>query len=142
MGQVIQQGQVEEENLTKKPLRTGRVFLKAVALTNNSSVGPQQKYKTSSQLMCAQGRHTVSGIGTQWGTFHGSQTQASSGSLLTNASRETFTKKCSWAALKSHSRKGSRQRKAEESGYQSTYCTKAPQKVTAGCPSQLAHKMA
>lgn len=33
--------------MTKKPLRTGRVFLKAVALTNNSSVGPQQKYKMS-----------------------------------------------------------------------------------------------
>lgn len=43
--------------MTRKPLRTGRVFLKAVAMTNNSSVvveltGPQQKHKTSSPLKC------------------------------------------------------------------------------------------
>lgn len=69
----------------RKPLRSGRVFLKAVALTNNSSVGMELAGPTRRtrrhHAQCTQGRHKVSGTWAHWGTLPGSQTQVSSGSL-------------------------------------------------------------
>lgn len=69
----------------RKPLRPGRVFLKAVALTNNSSVGvelagPARKTRHH-HGQCTLGRHKVSGTWAHWATLPGSQTQVSSGPL-------------------------------------------------------------
>lgn len=69
----------------RKPLRPGRVFLKAVALTNNSSVavelaGPARRTRHHPD-QCTQGRHKVPGTWAHWGTLPGSQAQVSSGPL-------------------------------------------------------------